>query len=164
MPPETNSIGKGYALWLTPGEPLFSHLGREISRLSRQLSTPRFEPHITLLGRILLPEKEVLQKSARLARCLRPFRIELADIDGLDEFFRCLFVAVRSDKAILRQWGPYMPHVSLVYGNLPPDRKKQIASGISLPVGGAFHVRKMAVYRVRGPVRQWKCMETWDLG
>jgi len=174
MPPDTNPIGKGYALWLMPGEPIFSHLAREISRLSRQFSTPRFEPHMTLLSRITLPEKKVLGRSAELAGCLRPFRVELADIVDLDEFFRCLFVTVRADKPILRarraacrvfarQWAPYMPHVSLVYGKLPADTRKKIARGLRLLPGQAFEVRRMALYRVSGPVRQWKCIETFDL-
>lgn len=174
MLPDTNPVGKGYALWLIPGEPVFNRLAREISRLSLQFSTPRFEPHITLLGRIILPEEKALGKSERLARCLRPFPVELADIDDLDEYFRCLFVTVRPDKAILkarqagcrffaRQRAPYMPHVSLVYGKLPPDRRKEIARGLSLPHGQAIEVRKMALYRVNGPVHEWKCIETFDL-
>lgn len=153
---------------------MFSRLTREVARLSRQMSTPRFEPHITLLGRIMLPEGKVLERSKQLAGLLRPSRIELADIDHLDEFFRCVFVNVRQGKAILkarqaayrvfaRQWAPYMPHVSLVYGNLPADRRKEIAKGLSLLPGQAFYVRKMALYRVHGPVRQWKCVETFDL-
>ncbi len=174
MPADTNPIGKGYALWLMPEEPMSSHLAREIVRLSQQLSTPRFEPHITLLSRITLPEGKVLGKSAGLAGCLRPFRIELADIDGLDEFFRCLFVTVRPVESILRahraacrvfalQRAPYMPHVSLVYGKLPADRRAEIATGLSLLPGRACYLRKMALYRVNGPVRQWKCIETFDL-
>lgn len=174
MPPDTDPIGKGYALWLMPDQPMFSHLAREISRLSQQLSTPRFQPHITLLSRISLLEGKVLRRSRRLACCLRPFRIELADIDHLDEFFRCIIVTVRPGKAILkarlaacrafdRQSAPYSPHVSLVYGRLPVDRMKEIAGSLRPFPGQAFEVRKMSLYRVNGPVRQWKCIETFDL-
>lgn len=174
MLPDTNHIGKGYALWLAPDEPMFSHLAREISRLSLQLSTPLFGPHITLLGRIILPEGKALERARQLARCLRPLRIELADIDHRDEFFRCVFVAVRPGKAILKarqaacrffssQWAPYGPHVSLVYGKLPADRRKEIAKGLSPLPGQGYEVRKMALYRVSGPVRLWKRIEQFDL-
>jgi 2'-5' RNA ligase len=174
MLPDITPIGKGYALWLMPEEPMYSHLAYEISHLSRQLSTPHFEPHITLLSRITLPEVKVLGRSRRLAGSLRPFRVELADIDHLDEFFRCLFVKVRPGKAILearqaacrvfaRRWAPYLPHVSLVYGKLPGGRRAEIGRGLPLLPGHAFHLRKMALYRVNGPVRQWKCIETFDL-
>jgi len=174
MPVDVYPVGKGYALWLMPDQPMFSRLAREISRLSQQLTTPRFQPHITFLGRITLPEEKVLRRSRRLAGCLRPFRIELAEIDHLDEFFRCLFVTLRSDKAILearqaacrvfdRRRAPYLPHVSLVYGKLPADGRAEIARGLSLLPGQACYLRKMALYRVNGPVRQWKCIETFEL-
>ena len=174
MTVNASPIGKGYALWLMPDEPMYSHLARKISRLSQQLSTPRFEPHITLLGRIIMPEGKVVERSRRLACCLRPFRIELADIDHLDEFFRCVFVTVRPGRAILQarqgacrvlahRWEPYMPHASLVYGKLPADRRKEIARGPSLLPRHATVVHKLALYLVNGPVHQWKCIETFDL-
>ena len=153
---------------------MFSRLAREISRLSRQLSTPRFEPHITLLSRITLPEENARGNSAVLARCLRPCRIELDDIDDLDEFFRCVLATVRPGKAILeahqaacrvfaRRHAPYKPHVSLVYGKLPAETRKKLAGGLGQLPGQAFEVRKMALYRVSGPVRLWKCIEQFDL-
>jgi 2'-5' RNA ligase len=174
MSPDTEPVGKGYALWLMPDQPMFSRLAREISRLSQQLTTPRFQPHITLLSRITLTEEKVLGRSMRLAGCLRPFRIELADVNQLDEFFRCLFVTLRSDKAILeaRQVAcrvfagrrvPYLPHLSLVYGKLPADRRKEIAGSLRQFPGQACYLRKMALYRVNGPVRQWKCIKTFEL-
>jgi 2'-5' RNA ligase len=174
MFPDTDPVGKGYALWLMPDQPMFSHLSREVSRLSRQLSTPPFEPHITLLSWIVQPEGMVLRRSTRLADGLRPFRIELADADHMDEFFRCVFVTVRPGKAILtarlaacrafdRQCAPYIPHVSLVYGRLPADRRKEIAGSLRQFPGQVLEVRKMALYRVNGPVRQWKCIKTFDL-
>ena len=174
MSPDKDPVAKGYALWLTPDQPMFSLLKREISRLSRQLSTPPFEPHITLMSRIFLPEGRVLRRSTRLAGCLRQFKVELADVDCLDEFFRCVFVTVHPCKAILkarlaacrafgRQCSPYVPHASIVYGWLPADRRKEVAGGLRQFPGRAFEVRKMSLYRVNGPVRKWKCIETFDL-
>jgi 2'-5' RNA ligase len=174
MPPDTDPVGKGYALWLMPDQPMFIRLARAVSSLSRRLSTQRFRPHITLLSRIIQPEEKVLGRSSRVADCLRPFRIELADVDYLDEFFRCVFATVRPCNAILnarlaacrvfgRQCAPYFPHVSLVYGRLPADRRKEIAGSLRQFPGQAFEVRKMALYRVNGPVRQWECIETFDL-
>jgi 2'-5' RNA ligase len=174
MSPDTDTVGKGYALWLTPAEPVFSRLAREISRLSRELSTLRFEPHVTLLSRILLSEEKALAKSALLAGMPKPHRIELGEIGHLDEYFRCVFATVRPGKAILkarlaacrafdRQSAPYFPHASLVYGMLPVDRREEIAGSLRPFPGQAFEVRKMSLYLVNGPVRQWKCIETFDL-
>ena len=174
MPLDENPAGKGYALWLTPGEPVFSRLAGEIYRLGREHSTPPFEPHITLLSPIPLPEEKALAKSATLARILRPFQIELGEIGYLDEYFRCLFVTVAASPSIsrarlfacrvfARQNAPYMPHVSLVYGNLLVEIKKRVAAGLSSLTGQVFQVRRLTLYGVSGPVRQWKCIETFDL-
>lgn len=174
MPLDENPAGKGYALWLVPDEPAFSRLASEISRLSREHSTRRFEPHITLLGGIALLEENVLAKSASLARILKPFQIELGEIGFLDEYFRCLFVSVVAGPSITRAHRTacrifarhkpsYMPHVSLVYGNLPMEIKHRIATGLSSLQGKAFQVRRLTLYGTSGPVRQWKWIKKFDL-
>src|SRR5574337_1324526 len=97
-----NPAEKGYSLWLVPGEPALSLLASAISRLSREYSTPRFKPHITLLGGIALQEANALAKLALLARTLEPFPIELGEIGFLDEYFRCLFVRVIAGSSITK--------------------------------------------------------------
>jgi 2'-5' RNA ligase len=159
---------------LVPGQPAFSILASAISRLSREHLTPRFGPHITLLGRIGLPEAKALAKSASLASILEPFRFELGDIGFLDEYFRCLFVTVAAGHAIsrayraacrifARQDAPYLPHVSLVYGKLPVETKQRVATGLSSLTGRAVRVQQLMLWRVDGPVRQWKPVKTFDL-
>lgn len=171
---EGNPAAKGYALWLVPAEPAFSVLASTISRFAREYSTPRFEPHITLLGGIVLQEEKALAKSASLARILEPFRLELCNIGFLDEDFRCLFVTVVAGYGIsgayraacrifARQNTPYIPHVSLVYGRLPLEVKQRIATGLSSLSGRAFRVRQLSLNRVNGPVHQWKAIQTFDL-
>lgn len=171
MSPETGAVGKGYALWLVPGEPLFSRLAAQIARLSRKLATPLFEPHITLLGGITLPEEEVIARSVSLAGALKPFQIELGKIGYLDEYFRCLFIrAVPADsilnahqaaQEIFRQQGgpPYEPHISLIYGKLGIETKKEIAAGFASLAGQTFEVESLAVYRVRGAPSEWSLIQ-----
>lgn len=165
---------KGYALWLVPGQPAFSILASAISRLSREHSTPRFGPHITLLGRIVLPEAKALAKSASLASILEPFRFQLGNIGFLDENFRCLFITVVADhhissacrtacRTFTRHGAPYMPHMSLVYGRLPPETKQKLATDFSWLSGRAFRVHQLMLWRVDGPVCQWKPVKTFDL-
>jgi 2'-5' RNA ligase len=170
MPP----VGKGYAIWLMPEEPMFSLLAGEISRLSREHSTPRFDPHVTLVGGITLPEEDALAASASLAGLLKPFRMELGTVGYLDEYFRCLFIRVLSDDAITkahqaacRAFGltdtPYMPHVSVIYGKLRLDTKKRIAKGLGSLSGRMVKVRHLLLYRVSGPLHEWKRAERFDL-
>ena len=171
---DIRAVGKGYSLWLIPGEPLFSRLAGEIARLSRDLATPLFEPHITLLGGITLPEEDVLARSVSLAGSLKPFQIELGDIGYLDEYFRCLFVRVvpaapilkahRAAQAAfrLRDQPAYMPHVSLVYGKLAMEMKEKIAAEFGRLAGQSFEANSLVVYQVRGTPCEWNLIKTLE--
>ena len=170
-----NPVGKCYALWLVPAEPAFSLLAGQIARLSRELSTPQFDPHVTLLSGITLPEDETLARSAALAARLTSFQIEPAGINCLDEYFRCVFVDVIPDVPILKarqaaseifgmQDEPtYMPHISLVYGKLRLETRVKIVAELGSMTVRRFEVRQLAIWRVSGPVREWVCIKEFDL-
>lgn len=174
MSRDTSGVGKGYSLWLMPGEPMFSRLAEEIAKLSQELATPLFEPHVTLLGGIMLPGEEVLGRSASLAGSLKPFRIELGNIGYLDEYFRCLFVRVVSTDPILKAHQtareaigqhdelPYMPHLSLIYGMLGIEMKKKIVAGLGSLAGQAFEVNSLVVYRVSGSPTGWNFAKRFE--
>jgi len=175
MPLDTATVGKGFALWLIPDEPVFSFLAREISRLSRLYSTPRFDPHITLLGGILLPEEETQAKASLLADRIKPFKIELGEIGYLDEYFRCLFVEVVPNNPLLKAYEaactvfgrqnepPFMPHISLMYGKFPVRTRKDLAAQVGWISGLASDIRRLLVYRVSGPTEEWKPVKEFGL-
>jgi 2'-5' RNA ligase len=166
---------KGCAIWLMPEEPMFSLLRRKISRLSQEFSTPLFEPHVTLLAGIIVPEEECMAKCASLAGCLKPFRIELGDIGCSDEYFRCLFVSVVPADPIIqahraaretfnfRDEPAFMPHLSLLYGKLQIETKKGIAAAHRFLSGQALDVRCLTLYQVSGIPHGWKCVGNFDL-
>ena len=172
---DVNPVGKGYALWLAPAEPMFSLLAGQIARLARECSTSQFDPHVTLLGGITLSEEEALARSAALALGLRRFRVELGDMGYSDEYFRCLFVNVLPRESILnarqavceafgiRNDGPYTPHISLVYGKLPLETRERIASGLEPLPGRQFDVSSLALWQVRGSPQEWKLIKEFDL-
>jgi 2'-5' RNA ligase len=175
MSPDVNPGGKGHALWLVPAEPAFSLLAGQIARLSRELATPQFDPHITLLSRIMLPEQEALARSAVLAARLTSFQIELDEMNCLDEYFRCIFADVLTDASILKarqiaseifsmqDEPPYMPHISLVYGKLCLETKERIVAELASMAGRRFEVRRLALWRVSGPVCEWTCVKEYEL-
>ena len=175
MPLDVNPVGKGYALWLVPVEPVFSLLASQIARLSLELSTPQFDPHVTLLSGIALPEEETLARSAVLAARLTSFQIELGEMNCLDEYFRCVYAGVVQEVPILRArqaaseiFGmrdepSYMPHITLVYGRLRLETRGRIVAELASMVGRRFDVRRLALWRVRGPVREWACVKEFEL-
>ena len=171
---DQHTEGSGYALWLMPGGQRYRDLTCRIQTWSRRHSTPRFEPHVTLLSGITLPEREALSRAAALARGLAPFEVRLGEVDFTDEYFRCLFLRVQSTEPLvhvhrracevfgLRDRRPYLPHLSLLYGSLPLEVKKRITSRTSGNL--TFRVSRIHLYSVNGPPAAWRPAGTFNLG
>jgi len=143
-------------------------LAGTIVRLSREYSTPVFKPHLTLLGRIVGPRDEVLAKFAQLARRLRPFTIRLRVVDGLDEFYRCLFIRAAKTGPLMRAHlaarrtynlpgrAAYMPHLSLMYGDFSANVKEKIIGKLGGRFALRFEVRSLHLYSTTGQPRYWR--------
>jgi len=172
---EPDMTRRSYALWLVPSGDLRRRLARTIRRLSRAYATPSFPPHVTLASRIAGPRQEVLAKAAQLAREIPPLTLRLTGIEGRNEYFRCLVARVGPNKALrqahrlakrifgLRAQRPFMPHLSLVYGDLAPSTKRKIIASLGKRFDVEFEVRHMDVVAIQGPPRQWRRVQSIHL-
>jgi 2'-5' RNA ligase len=167
--------GKTYALWLMPEGDVYRRLARTIRRLSREHSTPTFAPHVTLASGIVAPKPEVVTKAAQLAKSLRPLRLRLTHLDSHHEYFRCLFVKVARTKALVRAhrrakeiFGlggrAFLPHVSLVYGDLSRAAKRRIASSLGRRFDLEFEVRRLCIVAIHGAPKAWRRVKSLRLG
>lgn len=167
----------GISLWLMPeGEPR-DRLAEEIARLSARLSTPAFAPHVTLLAAIedASPE-DVLATARTLARSLRPFAVHLHGVAGRDEYFRCLFARAALDAplraahaAAARAFGrqpdsAFLPHLSLVYGELPPKDRQRLSAELASSLVPSFEAGRLHVWRTQGAVGDWRELGVFGLG
>ena len=85
-------VARGISLWLLPEPGVREGLAHAIDTLAGRLGTPRFEPHLTLLGAIERPEAEVLARVRDLAAICPPLELSVLGLDGADDPFRCLFL------------------------------------------------------------------------
>jgi len=166
---------KIYSLWLMPSGQMYRRLRGVILKLSREYSTSVFKPHVTLLGRIVGPRREVLAKSAQLARSMRPLRIQLGALDARDEYYRCLFVRAaktgplkKAYRAALRIFGlekrrACLPHLSLMYGDFPSRLKARMIRRLAGRCILEFEVRSVHLYLTAGPPRAWRQVKAFDL-
>lgn len=165
-----------YSLWLMPSGPVYRRLRGVILRLSRKYSAPVFKPHVTLLGRIVGTRREVLAKSAQLVRRMRPLAIRLGSLDGLNEYYRCLFVRAAKTGPLRKTYRAawrifkvekrpgYMPHLSLLYGNFPPRLKEQTIRMLGGRLPLEFKVRSLHLYSTAGKPRAWRQVKAFRLG
>lgn len=165
-----------YSLWFTPKGEVRRRLAGAILDLSRKYATPAFEPHVTLAGGIEGPAREVASKLRELARRIPPFTARLTSVDGLDEYFRCLFVRVDQTHPILSaneaarevfhlpKAPHFMPHLSLLYGSLPCSVKGRIVASLARQFELEFKVNSLHLYLIKGRPTAWRRVASCGLG
>jgi len=73
-----NTQGHGYSLWIAPDKEHRNAFSKLINKFGRICKSPIFEPHVTLLGDIKGNKKEILEKTKKLSKKLRPYEIKKA--------------------------------------------------------------------------------------
>ncbi len=156
-----------YSVWLQPTGEVRAELTGIISRLSRERSTPLFEPHVTLIGELEGQEQDLLARTKELARQLRPFMIQLGDVGCLDDFYRSMFVYVNKTEPVMaanakartvfrrESDAEYMPHLSLMYANMPPAVKETLVAQIGKTFRQTFSVDQLHLVSTYGDPKDW---------
>ncbi len=151
-------------------------LAGTILELSRQYTTPAFEPHVTLAEGMVGPAREVAKKMGDLARRIPPFTVRLTAVDGLEEYFRSLFVRVATTHPIIKankaarevfrleRQPAFMPHLSLLYGNLPANVKQRTIASLGRQFELEFKARSLHLYLIKGAPQAWRAVASFGLG
>ncbi|MGD8405537.1 MAG: hypothetical protein PVJ21_17905 [Anaerolineales bacterium] len=168
--PENDS----YALWIMPEGAAYTLTDSYIAKLSRAYDLPKFKPHVTLLAGIPFPKPSTLRD---LAHNLLPFRIHLASQPQyLDEYFRCLFLKADETPALMEAFSKtsqlfdyaeqfYFPHLSLAYGDLPVEAKREMIQTLGEIPGIEFETRHLSLVQASAemPISSWTVVEHFPL-
>jgi len=158
-----------FSLWLLLPREAHERFQALIAELSARLGTPRFEPHITLLGGLTGSEEALRRQTRALAAAIEPFEVRLLEAAGLNEYYRCLFVELALSGALQdtheaarqvfdqRLDAGFYPHLSLVYGNLEEKKKENILDDIGRHFDENLHIEELGLYDTSSPV--WRCVE-----
>lgn len=168
------SVGE-FSLWLIPPEPFFSRYRDLIHRLSREYGTRTFPPHLTLLGSHRGEEAGMIEQARALARMLAPVPVRLREIGARNEFFRCVIVYADKSPELMeanRQarelfhaeaGSEYLPHLSLVYGDLAGAQKASLIRKIERPMEDRFMVRTLRLIATGGGSEGWRLVTDFPL-
>jgi 2'-5' RNA ligase len=164
-------------LWLLPPPPAAARYRALIERLAAAHGTPRFEPHITLLGAVHGTPEELAARTREVARRLAPFEARLTDAGCLDEYYRALFVHVAPDPALIAArriaaaaFGKdadipqYMPHLSLLYGDLPATAREVLLDDIGRRFDETLSIETLALVEAGGAPESWRQVAAFTLG
>jgi 2'-5' RNA ligase len=137
-----------YHLWLEVPREVNERLSAIIRSLAQELGGPVFEPHVTLLSLNGTDEDSHVGRTRALGQELSAFSIILTGLSHRREYFQSLFATVQPTDAVMQAraraaatfgvGGPYMPHLSLLYGIHPDERKNEIVSRLEPAIRGTF--------------------------
>ena len=122
-----------YSIWIVPPADVFSYYENVILQLSRKYKTKSFIPHITVVGDLDLDFEIIKERVYELLRDVKPFTILMEDVSYTEEYFTSLFLNAKSNELMklgvlarrifASKKGDYIPHLSLLYGNISKENK-----------------------------------------
>ena len=151
--------------------------------VAQELGTFQFFPHITLVAAMLTGEADVLQRARQLATQLKPYEFELDQVSFRDAYFQCVYARMKRTPEVVaandvarqvfgeRQADPpYMPHLSMVYGDLTAaDKTNTVIPKITAKLERRssetrfLPVDSIQVWSTQGDVKEWYWVETIPL-
>jgi 2'-5' RNA ligase len=163
------------ALWLAPDPALRERLAGIIDDLARLWRTPRFEPHVTLLAGLRLEAAEIREHAEALARGLQPLDVTFTRVTCRPEYHRAVFVEVEGGDLHSAHAGAaaalaaapdpdYLPHLSLLYGNLSPEAKDAILKRVGPRWDVPGRLERLEVVRTEGAPASWIRLAAFPLG
>lgn len=166
---------KSFGFWIVPENDVYQELDALIKQYSNEYDAPVFMPHMTIHGPVSSTEKKVVKDVKRSVSNIKPFKIQIGDVEFSTTYFQCVFVRMRTSAhmldthlALKKGLGytdshVFMPHVSLVYGEFNMSTREKIASKVKLR-STHFIARKIIIARAdsRDP-KDWEIVEQVSL-
>ena len=165
-----------YALWLLPDAAVSDAFDEVIGRLSARYHSPRFTPHVTLLGWVTGSEQQLMQTTAQLAQQLRVLNLRGAGFDGEQYYFRCFYLKLEASQELKQAHkqasaafsaghsSDYMPHLSLVYGQGTVTDKPALSHELATSLPAQFAVDRLQLVHITVSVADWRVVTTCTLG
>ncbi|KAG8760722.1 hypothetical protein FRC14_002218 [Serendipita sp. 396] len=179
----------GLSLWLIPSQPLKSQIQTIINEVADAERAPKFEPHMTVVS-IPCPSAIPPLQSSLMPVLTRFESLRLAfkslfvgtsyfisvalllhPTPALVEFQRDIVRALSQELGGEPSDKPFLPHISLYYGNISSEDRERIASAIrdkglldndaGLTIGGVSSnlPDELWVVKTEGPVESWEVIE-----
>jgi len=165
------------SLWLLPARQDEALLSGIVERLVERHASPRFQPHLTLVGDLPVAPEHLIGAAERLAEAGPALDLPVSGIETGEAFFRSFYAAFPASPALsaLREAalrlpqapsGAFMPHVSLLYGPVEAGAKARSAAEIAALLGGrVIRFDRLALTNSANdvPIADWRAIATLPL-
>ncbi len=167
-----------YSVWLMPDAAWGLEFQAIVDDLASRFSTPRFQPHLTLIGGQPFDREDLKHRLASAVAGVAPLSRPILDVVTGDAFFRSFYAlfGVEGGLGDLRRQvnvavlgadpGSFMPHVSLLYGEAEPGAKAAAAAEIRAAlVGRTVTFDRIEIVRSGDyvPIADWEAVAAFAL-
>lgn len=152
-----------YSVWAIPSEDVGSRVKKLMGGLRSEFGGPQFEPHVTAVGAISLTPDDALQKFRSACDGLKAYSATVERVATGTFFYQCVYLLLHPTAEVMEAGAhcnyhfgyksstPYMPHLSILYGDLTDEEKKKAAEKANALDEGIgtlkFQITRLALYK-----------------
>ncbi|KAH9293011.1 hypothetical protein KI387_041798, partial [Taxus chinensis] len=128
-----------FSVWAMPSPQDRRGFQEVMNTLKIEFGGPSFDPHVTVVGATRMSKAEACARLEAACATITPYTCSLTQVACGSHFYQCVYLLVDPTPQVMqanlkasRCFGiidnptPYMPHLSLLYADLP-DQDKQRA-------------------------------------
>lgn len=173
-----------YSIWLMPKGDVLNKFSELIIKVSDEYNSPKYQPHVTLLGGLVgFTKEEVMSKASELAKSIEPFTITLTEVtypasypNDHEAYYRSLCILAERTQPLMKanelarkmfsREGDlsFNPHLSIMYGPFPAETKEEIISKVGREFNVSFEATSIYLWSGKGLPHEWKLIKKIPLG
>jgi 2'-5' RNA ligase len=148
--------------WLRPSDAQCGYLTRVIRILGHNNGAPTFPPHVTIVGEVGIPADQAAERLRAAAATEHRLDVVARSAGDTNAFHRCVFLvcdkepALMALNAVLRESledksdDDYLPHLSLIYGDLASELREQIVAELAVPLPLTLELTQLSLVNTSG--------------
>eukprot|EP01018_Ginkgo_biloba_P023077 Gb_07676 [translate_table: standard] len=165
-----------FSVWAMPAPDRRRGFLEVMNKLREEFGGPSFDPHVTVVGAQRLTKAQACANLEAACRTIKPYTCRLQQVACGKHFYQCVYMLVDPTPQVMqanlhasRCFGilenprPYMPHLSLLYGDLSDKDKQEAkakAEGFNhLICNTEFEVSSFCLYRTD---TEDKSLNSWE--
>lgn len=133
-----------FGIILIPAASQLTKYNNIIHSLSKKYSTPDFEAHITILTQLEAKEKDFTTTVGQIVKDFKKIKVSFLGMNFSSTIHHCVLAQIKMSPQLLTLHNelasklkdpdktPYFPHMSLMYGNLTPEKRLYISNQVKL--------------------------------
>lgn len=145
-----------FSLIIIPEEDSYQEFEKIIQKYSKEYKTPLFVPHLTMISHAYFPGDTVVETVRKIVKQFKPFELQVGNVEISTTYHQCVFARTNTTAGLMnlhlslkeslniQEKHVFMPHLSLVYGDLDMTTREKISQEIKLKSTG-FTAKKITI-------------------